>query len=116
MARVQRRRPRLDELRPLVKVARPTLDRTGRALARANTIEDLRHIARRRTPRSAFDYVDGAAESEVSLTRAREAFGRVEFRPQVLRDVSRIETSVSVLDVTDRKSTRLNSSHVKISY
>jgi len=100
MARVQRRRPRLDELRPLVKVARPTLDRTGRALARANTIEDLRHIARRRTPRSAFDYVDGAAESEVSLTRAREAFGRVEFRPQVLRDVSRIETSVSVLDVT----------------
>lgn len=100
MARVQRRRPRLDELRPLVRVAPPTLDRTGRALARANTIEDLRHIARRRTPRSVFDYVDGAAESEVSLTRARQAFGRVEFRPQVLRDVSRIETSVSVLDVT----------------
>src|SRR5690606_17070475 len=100
MARVQRRRPRLDELRPLVKVARPTLDRTGRALAWPDTIEDLRHIARRRTPRSVFDYVDGAAESEVSLTRAREAFGRVEFRPQVLRDVSRIETSVSVLDVT----------------
>jgi L-lactate dehydrogenase (cytochrome) len=100
MARVQRRLPRIDELRPLIKVERPTLQRTRRALRRANTIEDLRHLARRRTPRSAFDYVDGAAESEVSLTRAREAFSRVEFRPQVLRDVSRIETSVRILDVT----------------
>lgn len=79
---------------------RPTLARTHRALQRANTIEDLRHLARRRTPRSAFDYVDGAAESEVSLARARAAFGRVEFRPRVLRDVSRIETTATVLDVT----------------
>lgn len=100
MARVNRRLPRVEELRPLVRVARPTLRRTQRALSRAQTIEDLRLIARRRTPRSAFDYVDGAAESEVSLTRAREAFGRVEFRPRVLRDVSRVDTSVRVLDVT----------------
>ena len=76
------------------------MQRTRRALERAQTIEDLRTIARRRTPRSAFDYVDGAADSEVSLTRAREAFGRVEFRPRVLRDVSRIETTTRVLDVT----------------
>ncbi|WP_109474719.1 alpha-hydroxy acid oxidase [Ornithinimicrobium cavernae] len=100
MARVQRRLPRIEELRPLVRVERPTLQRTRRALERANTIEDLRHLARRRTPNSAFDYVDGAAESEVSLTRAREAFGRVEFRPRVLRDVSQIQTAVSILDVT----------------
>ncbi len=100
MARVQRRLPRAAELRPLVRVERPTWQRTHRALQRANTIYDLRDLARRRTPRSAFDYVDGAAESEVSLARARAAFGRVEFRPRVLRDVSRIETSVSVLDVT----------------
>ena len=100
MARVQRRLPRAAELRPLVRVERPTLQRTRRALQRANTIDDLRDLARRRTPRSAFDYVDGAAESEVSLARARAAFGRVEFRPRVLRDVSHIETSVSVLDVT----------------
>lgn len=99
-ARVSRRLPRVEELRPLVKVERPTLHRTRRALERANTIEDLRAIGRRRTPRSAFDYVDGAAESEVSLTRAREAFGRVEFRPRVLRDVSQVTSAVSVLDVT----------------
>ncbi|MCK0111260.1 alpha-hydroxy-acid oxidizing protein [Ornithinimicrobium sp. F0845] len=87
-------------MRPLVKVERPTLHRTRRAVERATTIEDLRQIGRRRTPRSAFDYVDGAAESELSLTRARAAFGRVEFRPRVLRDVSRVESAVRILDVT----------------
>lgn len=100
MAHVERRLPRIAELRPLVRVERPTLQRTRRALEHANTIEDLRHIARRRTPRSAFDYVDGAAESEVSLTRARAAFGRIEFRPRVLRDVAQVDSSVRVLDVT----------------
>lgn len=100
MARVERRLPKVAELRPLVKVEPPTLRRTQRALQRAQTIEDLRQVARRRTPRSAFDYVDGAAESERSLERARAAFGRVEFRPNVLRDVSRVDSAVSVLDVT----------------
>lgn len=100
MTKVQRRLPRIDELRPLVRVQRPTLQRNRRVLERAHTIDDLRQIARRRTPKSAFDYVDGAAESEVSLTRARGAFGAVEFRPRVLRDVSRVDTSIQLLDVT----------------
>lgn len=40
-----------------------------------------------------FDYVDGAAEREISLNRAREAFSRIEFRPRVLRDVSEVDAS-----------------------
>lgn len=100
MTRVQRRMPRVDELRPLVRVERPTLHRTRRALERAQTIEDLRQIARRRTPKSAFDYVDGAAEGEISLSRARAAFAAVEFRPRVLRDVSQVDSSIRLLDVT----------------
>ncbi|NYF96915.1 alpha-hydroxy acid oxidase [Janibacter cremeus] len=100
MTRVERRLPRLDELRPLVRVERPTLQRTRRHLERAHTIDDLRRIARRRTPRSAFDYVDGAAESEVSLSRARAAFAAVDFRPRVLRDVSEVDPSIRLLDVT----------------
>ncbi|WP_277455339.1 alpha-hydroxy acid oxidase [Janibacter sp. DB-40] len=83
-----------------MSIERPTLQRTRRQLERAHTIDDLRRIARRRTPRSAFDYVDGAAESEVSLTRARAAFGSIDFRPRVLRDVSEVDTSVRFLDVT----------------
>ena len=89
----RRRRPRWSELRPLVRIEPPTLGSTRRRLDTAASIDDLRRIARRRTPRSVFDYVDGAAEREVSLNRAREAFSRIEFRPRVLRDVSEVDAS-----------------------
>lgn len=97
MAAVQRRLPRWAELRPLVRLEPPTLHRTRGQLARASTIGDLRTMARRRTPRSVFDYVDGAAETEISLRRARDAFARVEFSPRVLRDVSRVNPSTTLL-------------------
>jgi len=93
----RRRLPRPGELAPLLRVRRPELDSTTRRLASAFTIEDLRRIAKRRTPRVAFDYTDGAAEGEISLARARQAFRDVEFHPQVLRDVSTVDTSVTIL-------------------
>jgi L-lactate dehydrogenase (cytochrome) len=92
-----RRLPRPRELAPLVRLKRPELDATKRRLAAAFTIEDLRKIAKRRTPKVAFDYTDGAAEGEISLARARQAFQDVEFHPEVLRDVSTVDTSVTVL-------------------
>lgn len=58
---------------------------------------DLRAVARRRVPRAVFDYVDGAAETETSLRRSREAFTRLEFVPRVLRDVSSVDTTTSIL-------------------
>ena len=48
-------------------------------------------------PRAAFDYVDGAAESELSHARSRDAFERVEFRPRVLRDVSDPDLATTLL-------------------
>lgn len=93
----RRRLPRPRELAPLLRFRRLELDPTARRLAAAFTIEDLRRIARRRTLRAAFDYTDGAAEGEISLARARQAFQDVEFHPQVLRDVSAVDTSVTVL-------------------
>jgi len=91
-----RRLPRWSELSPLVRLQRPSLGARSR-LARATTVGDLRRMARRRAPRAVFDYVDGAAESELSLRRAREAFRRVEFRPSVLRDVTKVDPSTTVL-------------------
>lgn len=44
-----------------------------------------------------FDYVDGAAEAEINLRRARAAFERVEFHPSVLRDVSAVDTTTTIL-------------------
>jgi L-lactate dehydrogenase (cytochrome) len=95
--RIRRRRPRLRELTPLLALDLPGLNVTERRLAAALTIEDLRRLARRRTLRAAFDYADGAAEGETSLARARQAFQDVQFHPQVLRDVSAVDTSVEVL-------------------
>jgi L-lactate dehydrogenase (cytochrome) len=95
--RTQRRLPRWSELRPLLRPRPVQLDPTQRRLSRALTIADLRAAAKRRTPRAVFDYTDGAAEAETSLRRAREAFARVEFRPRVLRDVTVVDTTTSVL-------------------
>jgi L-lactate dehydrogenase (cytochrome) len=93
----ERRVPRLSELGPLLQFKRPQLNATERRLGAALTIEDLRRIAKRRTPRAAFDYTDGGAEAEQSLARARQAFRDVEFHPGILRDVSDVDTSVQVL-------------------
>ena len=51
--------------------SRQELNATKRRLAAALTIEDLRSIAKRRTPKVAFDYADGAAETELSLSPGR---------------------------------------------
>jgi L-lactate dehydrogenase (cytochrome) len=94
---MSRQFPRPRDLRPLLRFQRPELRPTRRRLAAALTIEDLRLIAKRRTPKAAFDYTDGAAEAELSLARARQAFTDIEFHPQVLRDVAHVDTSVQVL-------------------
>ena len=92
-----RRFPRFRDLAPLLKFKRPTLKFKKRRLQQALTISDLRAIAKRRTPKAAFDYTDGAAEAELSLGRARQAFQDVTFHPAILRDVSKVDTSVEVL-------------------
>lgn len=89
----QRRVPKWSDVRPLLRMQPRRLSPTDNRLARAATIGDLRAIARHRTPRSVFDYVDGAAEQEVSLRRARAAYEAVEFQPRVLRDVSRVDAT-----------------------
>ncbi|ABL79825.1 (S)-2-hydroxy-acid oxidase [Nocardioides sp. JS614] len=94
---MKRQLPRRRDLAPLVRFRTPVLSPRGRRLRDALTIEDLRRAARRRTPRAAFDYTDGAADDEISLARARQAFRDVQFNPGVLRDVSSVDTSREVL-------------------
>ncbi|WP_281689014.1 alpha-hydroxy acid oxidase [Pseudonocardia thermophila] len=94
---VQRRLPRPAELRELLRPAPFVRDATERRLRRAASIADLREIARRRTPKAVFDYTDGGADGELSLHRARAAFARMEFVPSVLRDVSAVDLSRTIL-------------------
>lgn len=79
---------------------KPSLDFAGNRLQSALTIYDLRRIAKRRTPAAAFDYTDGAAEGELSMTRARQAFEDIEFHPGILTDVSTVDTTTKVLGGT----------------
>lgn len=97
MGRIKRRFPRPHEIAPLIKFARVKGDRIDRRLAKAHTIHDLRAIAKKHTPNAPFDYVDGAAETETSLTRARRLFSDIEFRPHVLRDVSHVDLTCTIL-------------------
>lgn len=94
---VKRRMPKAGDLAPLIRFRKPRFDRVQRHLDDALTIEDLRRLAKRRTPKAAFDYTDGAAEDEVSIHRARQAFRDIEFHPSILRDVSNVRTDWQVL-------------------
>lgn len=93
----QRRLPRWSELGPLLRPKPLQLDGDRRRAAAAASVRDLRAIAQRRVPRAVFDYVDGGAESELSLRDARSALEEVRFAPRTLRDVSRPDPSTEIL-------------------
>ncbi|WP_296605319.1 alpha-hydroxy acid oxidase [Nocardioides sp.] len=92
-----RQLPRWSQLRESIRFRPLTLDPVARRLERALTVTDLREVARRTSPRSVFDYTDGAAGTESTLHRARDTFASLELRPSVLRDVSELDTSTTVL-------------------
>ena len=94
---VNRRLLRWEEISPLIGRRDPELSRAQARLERCASIGDLRALARRRVPRAVFDYVDGAAGSETTLLRSRQAYARVQFQPRVLRDVSDVDLSVTML-------------------
>ena len=54
-------------------------------------------MARRRVPRSVFDYVDGGADGEVTLAENCQAFRDVTFRPRSAVAVYDCKTAVHVL-------------------
>ncbi|MGO2658290.1 alpha-hydroxy acid oxidase [Mycetocola reblochoni] len=94
---VQRRLPRPHDLLPLMQFKKPEFNPRTRRLDSATNVYDLRAIAKRVTPKAPFDYTDGAAEGEVSLARARQAFEDIEFHPSVLKDVSHVDTTREIL-------------------
>ena len=84
-------------LRAVVRLERIETDPVERRLRRAASVDDLRAIARRRLPRGVFDYVDGGAEDELTLAANRAAFDATGFRPRVLRNVSAVDVSSTLL-------------------
>ncbi|QPZ38890.1 alpha-hydroxy acid oxidase [Paramicrobacterium chengjingii] len=94
---VTRQLPKPAEIFELMSFKKPEFNGRKRRLDAALTIDDLRTIAKKRTPAAAFDYTDGAAEGEISLDRARQAFKDIEFHPDVLRPAASVDTSTTIL-------------------
>jgi L-lactate dehydrogenase (cytochrome)/glycolate oxidase len=95
--KVKRRIPSPKDLAQLLRFRKIILSPRKRRLTRALTIYDLRDIAKRRTPQAPFDYTDGGADTESSLTRARAAYEKLEFQPKILLNVKDIDLSVQML-------------------
>jgi L-lactate dehydrogenase (cytochrome) len=88
---------KLREIPSLMRVARPPAPYGVRALDRCYSIADLETLARRRLPSGARAYLEGGGEDEYTLRRNRTAFDDIELLPQALHDVSRIDTTTTLL-------------------
>jgi len=87
----------LRTLRSTVRFRQFQFDPVARRLGRCASILDLRTVAKKRLPGGVFDYIDGGAEDELTLERNSAAFRRFEFRPRVLRDMSVIDSTTTLL-------------------
>jgi len=66
-------------------------------LARCQNIADVRALARRVVPDAVFDFVDGAANDEVTAGRNQSDFAALQLHPRVLVDVEQVDLSTTVL-------------------
>lgn len=94
---MRRRVPRPGDILPLIGTPDRSKSRLQRRLERCASVWDVRELARARAPRAVFDYTDGAAMSETSLDRSRQAYRRVEFTPRVMRNVADVDLGIEVL-------------------
>lgn len=66
-------------------------------LSDCHNIDDLRNLAQRRLPWPVFDYIDGAADDEVTRARNTAAFNDIDLVPNVLAGVDTIDTRCTIM-------------------
>ena len=69
-----------------------------RRLKNCHNVADLRLLAKQRLPGPIFNYIDGAADDEVTYRRNTSAFDDCDLVPNVLAGVEDIDMSVTVMD------------------
>jgi L-lactate dehydrogenase (cytochrome) len=72
-------------------------NRNTMRLVDCHNFRDFRELARRRLPSPIFNYIDGAADDEVTLRQNTASFDRCDLVPNVLRGVGAIDISVTVI-------------------
>jgi len=66
-------------------------------LTDCHNIDDFRSLAKQRLPWPVFDYIDGAADDELTRQRNTAAFASADLVPDVLAGVGEIDTSCTIL-------------------
>ncbi|WP_164779985.1 alpha-hydroxy acid oxidase [Mesorhizobium sp. M7A.F.Ca.US.011.01.1.1] len=66
-------------------------------LSDCHNFSDFRRMAQQRLPGPIFNYIDGAADDEVTYRRNTESFETCDLVPNVLRGVSEVDMSVMVM-------------------
>ena len=66
-------------------------------MADFTTLQEMLLIAHGKVEPAVWDFINGGTESEVTLRRNRHGLDRLAFRPRVLSDVARIDTSTTFL-------------------
>jgi L-lactate dehydrogenase (cytochrome) len=66
-------------------------------LSDCHNVDDFRLLAKQRLPWPVFDYIDGAADDELTKGRNTSAFDDCDLVPDVLAGVEEIDTSISVM-------------------
>jgi L-lactate dehydrogenase (cytochrome) len=66
-------------------------------LSDCHNIEDMRRLAKARLPWPVFDYIDGAADDELTKARNTASFDEVDLVPNVLAGVADIDASCTIM-------------------
>ncbi|MCK0100547.1 alpha-hydroxy-acid oxidizing protein [Qipengyuania sp. S6317L1] len=66
-------------------------------LSDCHKIDDFRKLAKARLPFPVFDYIDGAADDELTKARNTRSYDSVDLVPDVLAGVEEIDTSCTIL-------------------
>jgi L-lactate dehydrogenase (cytochrome) len=69
-------------------------------LSDCHNIDDFRRLAKQRLPWPVFDYIDGAADDELTKARNTAAFAAADLVPDVLAGVAEIDTSITIMGRT----------------
>mgnify|MGYP001940705565 CR=1 FL=1 len=80
-------RERVASFTELLDFDPPRIPTTANLLADASSVRDLYRLAKRRTPKFAFDYVEGGAGTETAMRGNLAAFQRTRLQQRVLRGI-----------------------------
>ncbi len=69
-------------------------------LSDCHNVNDFRKLAKRRLPFPVFDYIDGAADDEITKQRNSSAFDDCDLVPKVLAGVEQVDLSTTVMGKT----------------